>query len=258
MRSQRSSTSARSCAVKGLPGMCRESVAAATILPLAFKGTASTLYTGAWSRMGAYSERTCRKAATSTTGMITARPVCSTLPLTPSAGTRWPTKGFASLAAWWFGWWRAFRSISLPASVGTITVQLSPVSSAQTRANSSSMASLSRVALAKKCETSASMRSCRACWWAEASARSAASRASRSSKSRRAFSSASLRSVRSRVTRAKPMCRPSASWRRVKTMPAQKRVPSLRTRQPSSSQRPSLRARASAPSGTPAARSSSV
>ena len=58
---------------------------------------------------------------------------------------------------------------------------------------------------------------------------------------RSAASSSSMRfrSVRSRVTLAKPRSLPSASSTAVMTTLAQNRVPSLRTRQPSSSNRPS-------------------
>ena len=55
--------------------------------------------------------------------------------------------------------------------------------------------------------------------------------------------------VRSWVTLAKPRSRPSASRSAVTTTLAQKRVPSLRTRQPSSSARPCSRAIASSAHG---------
>ena len=69
---------------------------------------------------------------------------------------------------------------------------------------------------------------------------------------------ASRRSVMSRVILAKPTRRPVSSFTRSITTWAQNRLPSLRTRQPSSSKRPSVIAVCRARSGTPAARSCSV
>jgi hypothetical protein len=69
---------------------------------------------------------------------------------------------------------------------------------------------------------------------------------------------ASRRSLTSRVTLAKPISRPSLSAMRLITTLAQKREPSLRTRQPSVSNLPLSRAMLSARSGAPALRSSSV
>ena len=70
---------------------------------------------------------------------------------------------------------------------------------------------------------------------------------------RSATSSSSMRrrAVRSRVTLAKPRRVPVRSRMAVMTTLAQKRVPSLRTRQPSSSNRPSRRAVASSCCGQP-------
>ncbi|MNT37719.1 hypothetical protein D3C72_1738710 [compost metagenome] len=65
-------------------------------------------------------------------------------------------------------------------------------------------------------------------------------------------------SVRSRVTLAYPVRLPSASVRAVMTASAQKRVPSLRRRQPRSSTRPNFRALASSLRGLPAFKSSGV
>ena len=67
----------------------------------------------------------------------------------------------------------------------------------------------------------------------------------------RSRSSACRRSVRSRVTLAKPRSVPASSRRAVMTTLAQKREPSLRTRQPSSSNRPSAGASRSSSSGQP-------
>ena len=69
--------------------------------------------------------------------------------------------------------------------------------------------------------------------------RSADSRAAVSCARRRRCSSAARRSERSRVTLAKPTSAPSPSRSAVMTTLAQKRVPSLRMRHPSSSKRPS-------------------
>ncbi|GAA3152079.1 hypothetical protein GCM10020001_089520 [Nonomuraea salmonea] len=59
--------------------------------------------------------------------------------------------------------------------------------------------------------------------------------------------------VRSWVTSPKPRKAPAASRKAVMATPAQKRVPSLRTRQHSSSQRPPEAAAAKARAGSPAA-----
>ena len=86
--------------------------------------------------------------------------------------------------------------------------------------------------------------------------RSASSRARRSESSRRCC--ASRRSVRSRVTLAKPTSTPRASRSAVMTTLAQNSVPSLRTRQPSSSKRPSRAATSSSYAGCRRARAASV
>ncbi len=70
--------------------------------------------------------------------------------------------------------------------------------------------------------------------------------------------SASIRWVMSRVTLAKPISRPSLSRIGSITTLAQKRLPSLRTRQPSFSKRPSRSAAARPRAGSPASRSSGV
>ncbi len=67
-----------------------------------------------------------------------------------------------------------------------------------------------------------------------------------------------LRSVMSWVILAKPISSPASSRMASMITWAQKRVPSLRTRQPSVSQRPSVAACRNPLSGTPASRSSSV
>ena len=72
--------------------------------------------------------------------------------------------------------------------------------------------------------------------------------ASRSRSASRAFS-CRRRSVRSRVTFPKPRSLPDSSLSAVMTTFAQKRVPSLRRRQPSSSYRPSRLATSSSQSG---------
>jgi len=64
------------------------------------------------------------------------------------------------------------------------------------------------------------------------------------------------RSVRSRVTLANPLWRPARSYTAVMTTLAQKRLPSLRTRQPSSSKRPSRSALRSSSAGQPRAATS--
>src|SRR5215218_169574 len=71
-------------------------------------------------------------------------------------------------------------------------------------------------------------------------------------------SSASLRAVMSRVTCEKPLRSPASSRRAVITTSAWKSVPSLRTRQPSSSKRPSIAAMRSSSPGRPRSTSSSV
>ena len=71
-------------------------------------------------------------------------------------------------------------------------------------------------------------------------------------------SCAARRSVMSRVILTKPTSSPSAPRIASRTASAQKRVPSLRMRQPSSSKRPVSRAVASASAGLPAALSSGV
>ncbi len=74
----------------------------------------------------------------------------------------------------------------------------------------------------------------------------------------RSFSSIAVFSVRSRVTLANPISVPPSSRTASITALAQKRVPFLRTRQPSISTRPVSAAMRSAVSGTPRRRSSSV
>ncbi len=74
----------------------------------------------------------------------------------------------------------------------------------------------------------------------------------------RARSSASRFSVRSRVILAKPSSRPCSSRIACRVALAQNRLPSLRTRQPSSSCRPADVALAISRPGTPRARSSGV
>jgi hypothetical protein len=71
----------------------------------------------------------------------------------------------------------------------------------------------------------------------------------------RACSSAARRSVRSRVILAKPSSSPLSSWIASSAVSAQNRLPSLRSRQPSSVKRPVRRAVSSARRGLPAARS---
>jgi len=70
------------------------------------------------------------------------------------------------------------------------------------------------------------------------------------------FSRSRCRAVMSRVTLAKPRSSPRGPRSAVTTTSAQKRLPSLRSRQPSCSARLSRSARCSMRSGVPAARSS--
>ena len=93
--------------------------------------------------------------------------------------------------------------------------------------------------------------------WPIASIFCAWSRAARGASLQRLLR-ASRRSVTSRVILAKPISVPSSSRIASMTTLAQKRVPSLRTRQPSASNLPSRAAVSRARAGMPAARSSSV